>query len=231
VPLLDDFDLASPYPRVVGAGRLVQPLLQWSWLTFLPVRAMERSRRASLAAAGGQFLAVRRDANDRAGGHAAVRDSVLEDIELTRSVKRSGGAITIADGSRIATALMYGSWAEVVAGYTKSLWAAFRAPWAAALAALVLLVLYVLPAVLAPAAALVGAWSVSASGLAGYLLGVAGRVVSATATGGRVWPDALAHPASVLVFVWLLARSYRHRRRGRLTWKGRPVEVARRSEP
>ena len=58
-------DLLTPVPpdrrRPVGE-RLVQPLLQWSWLTFLPLRAMERSPRPSLAAAGGQFLVV-----DRAG--------------------------------------------------------------------------------------------------------------------------------------------------------------------
>ena len=37
--------LLSPYPRITGAGRLIQPLLQWSWLTFLPLRVMERSPR------------------------------------------------------------------------------------------------------------------------------------------------------------------------------------------
>ncbi|GFJ77598.1 hypothetical protein Phou_017780 [Phytohabitans houttuyneae] len=87
-------DLLSPYPRIVAgtAGeRLVQPLLQWSWLTFLPLRAMERSPRPSLAAAGGQFLVVDRAGYDRAGGHAGVRDEVLEDVALARAVKRTGG--------------------------------------------------------------------------------------------------------------------------------------------
>src|SRR5690606_28603156 len=113
VALLRQFDLVSPYPRVVGAGRLVQPLLQWCWLTFLPLRAMERSRRPVLAAAGGQFLAVRRKTYDRAGGHGAVRGRVLEDVELAREVKRAGGRITVVDGSAIATAHMYDSWPEV----------------------------------------------------------------------------------------------------------------------
>ena len=49
------------------AERLVQPLLQWSILTFLPLRLAERSRRPSLAAANGQFLVVRRAAYERAG--------------------------------------------------------------------------------------------------------------------------------------------------------------------
>jgi len=84
VALLDDtgLDLLSPYPRQAAPGptALVQPLLQWSWLTFLPLRAAERSARTSLAAANGQLLAVRRTAYDRAGGHAAVHDDVVEDV-------------------------------------------------------------------------------------------------------------------------------------------------------
>ena len=219
--LLGPFDLATPYPRIVGAGRLVQPLLQWSWLTFLPVRAMERSRRPSLAAAGGQFLVVRREAYERAGGHATVRDRVIEDVELARAVKRAGGRITIADGSRLATARMYGTWADLVAGYTKSLWASFSSPWSATAVAAMLVLLYTLPPLVAVGAAAIGAWPSAAAAAVAYLLGVAGRVVTARATGGPALPDALAHPASVAALVWLLARSYRARRRGRLVWKGR----------
>ena len=118
----EGFDLVSPYPRIVAVGageRLVQPLLQWSWLTFLPLRAMERSRRPALAAAGGQFLVVTRAGYERAGGHAAVRDRVLEDIELARAVKRSGGRVALADGSRIASCRMYESWRDLASGYTK----------------------------------------------------------------------------------------------------------------
>ena len=58
---------------------------------------------------------------------------------------------------------------------------------------------------------------------AAYLMGVAGRVVSASVTGGRSWPDAVAHPISIGVFAWLVARSLRLRRRGQLSWRGRPV--------
>jgi hypothetical protein len=60
-------------------------------------------------------------------------------------------------------------------------------------------------------------------GLAGYAAGVAGRVIAARRTGGRAWPDALAHPASIAALGALTARSWRLRRAGRLAWKGRPV--------
>jgi hypothetical protein len=226
VGLLDGFDLVTAYPRIlaIGAGgRLVQPLLQWSWLTFLPLRAMERSARPSLAAAGGQFLLVTRAGYERAGGHAGVRDHVLEDIALARAVKRTGGRVTIADGSRLATCAMYSSWPALVAGYTKSLWASFGSPLAAAVVLGLLLLLYAVPAPLAVISAALGAWTWAAAAGLAYVFGVAGRVTTARASRGRAWPDALAHPASVAVLAWLVLRSYLHR--GQIMWKGRRVDL------
>ncbi|QGN47671.1 glycosyltransferase [Micromonospora sp. WMMD558] len=218
--------LLSPYPRIVvatAADRLVQPLLQWLWLTFLPLRAMERSARPSLAAAGGQFLLVDRAGYTAAGGHAAVADRILEDVELARAVKRAGGRIALADGSRLATCRMYDDWPQLRDGYTKSLWATFGHPLAAGVVVALLLLLYTAPPLVTVAALAAGAPGVAAGAAGAYLLGVAGRVLSARATGGRWWPDALAHPVSVAVLGWLTLRSYHLRKRRRLTWRGRPV--------
>jgi hypothetical protein len=209
-------DLVSPYPTIVGQD-LVQPLLQWSWLTFLPLRAIRCSSRESLAAAGGQFLVVRAAAYAAAGGHGAVRDRVLEDIGLARAIKRSGGRITLADGSTLATCRMYRSWRELTNGYAKSLWASFGSPVGAAAVVTLLIALYVLPF----AAMLTG----SMAGLVGYLLAVAGRAVTARAAGGRWFPAAFTHPISIVIFSWLVVVSFTRRRRGRLRWKGRAVEV------
>jgi hypothetical protein len=203
-------DLVSPYPRQEAPGRtrLVQPLLQWSWLTFLPLRVAERAASPSLAAANGQLLAVRRETYRRAGGHAAVKGEVVEDVALLRAVKRAGGRGGVVDGTALATTRMYEDWPALVEGYTKSLWTV-PVPALAVLAAL-----YLVP----PAAALAG----SRAGLAGYAAGVAGRLVAARRTGGSS-VDAPAHPASVVTLLWLAARSRRRRRAGALSWKGRPV--------
>ncbi|MEV4628337.1 glycosyltransferase [Micromonospora sp. NPDC049523] len=218
--------LLTPYPRIVAGSigeRLVQPLLQWTWLTFLPLRLMERSPRPSLAAAGGQFLVLDRDGYRRAGGHTAVRDRILEDIELARAVKRAGARIALADGSALADCRMYGSWTELRDGYTKSLWASFGSPVAAAAVLTLLLLLYTVPPLLAVGAAVAGAAPLAWAAFAAYLLGVAGRLVSARASGGRTWPDVLAHPLSVALLGWLTLRSYHLHRRQRLFWRGRPV--------
>ncbi len=211
-------DLVSPYPRQVAGSvseRLIQPLLQWSWLSFLPLGLAERSARPSLAAANGQFLVVDAGAYARAGGHTGVRGHVVEDVALLAAVKRAGGHGVVVDGTRQATCRMYDGWHDLEAGYTKSLWAAFGSPWGAAGVAAVLTVMYVLP----PVAALTG----SRAGWVGYAAGVTGRLLVARRVESRPWPDALAHPACILVFDWLVARSLIGRRRGVLQWKGRPL--------
>jgi cellulose synthase/poly-beta-1,6-N-acetylglucosamine synthase-like glycosyltransferase len=212
-------DLVSPWPRPVTASvaeRLVQPLGPWLWVTALPVRLAERSRRPSLTAANGQFLVVRRSVYARAGGHGAVRGEVIEDVALARAVKRAGGRAVPVDGSRLAACRMYDGWPALRAGYAKSLWASVGgSPGASVAVAAGLSAVWVLPAL----AALRG----SRAGLVGYAAGVAGRAVSAAATGSRVWPDSLAHPLSMLLFDVLLAGSVRGRRRGTLSWRGRAL--------
>ncbi len=220
-------DLLSPYPRQLAgtpAERLVQPLLQWSWLTTLPLRVAERSARPSLAAANGQLLAVDAAAYRRAGGHEAVRGEVLDDVALLRAVKRSGGRGAVIDGTLLATCRMYDGWADLRRGYEKSLWAAFGSTPAAVAVATALVVVYVVPpaAVLAaPVAGLGG--RTAAAGAIGYAAGVAGRAAVARRMGGRAWPDSLAHPVSIAAFALLVARSLRGHRAGTLTWKGRAL--------
>ncbi|MGI0064979.1 MAG: glycosyltransferase, partial [Nitrosopumilaceae archaeon] len=227
VALLDGagLDLVCPYPRqraqTVGE-RLVQPLLQWSWLSFLPLRLAERLPFPSLCAANGQLLACRVDAYWKAGGHGAVADQVIEDVQLARAFKRAGLRVAIADGTDVATCRMYGGWAQLRDGYTKSLWAAFGSPRGAAIAVGLLAWLYVVP----PAAAAVGLArrdrALALAGLSGYAAGVAGRAACAHRTGGRPL-DGLAHPASITALGWLIARSLRHKATGRLRWRGRPL--------
>jgi hypothetical protein len=220
VALLDGagLDVVCPFPRQLAetvGERLVQPLLQWSWLTTLPLRLAETSPRPSLTAACGQFVVVRRAALHRAGGFAAIRGAVLDDLALVRAIKAAGGHGGVVDGTDLASCRMYTGWPDLRAGYGKSLWAAFGSPARAAAVCGLLGAAYVVPA----AAALRG----SRLGAAGYLAGVASRLIAARRTGGRAVPDAFAHPVSVLAFGYLTASSWRDRRAGRLSWKGRAI--------
>lgn len=218
VALLEHLDLVCPYPRQITHGwlqRLVQPLLQWSWLTFLPLELAERSAHPMLSAGNGQFMAVRKQAYAGAGGHASVRDRVLEDLALVRQFKAAGLQVAMADGTSIAACRMYASSRDLVDGYTKSLHDAFG-PATVGLLGL----LYVVPIGVALTSRDRPARILAAGA---YLVAVAGRVAVARRTRQPI-ADGFAHPASILGLTALYARSVLAARRGRLTWRGRALD-------
>jgi GT2 family glycosyltransferase len=74
------------------------------------------------AAANGQYVLIRRAAYERAGGHEAVRAAILEDVELARHVKASGGRLLFLPGAAWVRTRMYRSFSEMRRGWTKNLY-------------------------------------------------------------------------------------------------------------
>jgi chlorobactene glucosyltransferase len=87
-------------------------------------RQGERAWLRALGAANGQFMLFRRDVYELIGGHAAVRDHLVEDVLLGRLVaERTGEGIKLinCDGSRLVHCRMYESFADLWEGFTKNL--------------------------------------------------------------------------------------------------------------
>jgi cellulose synthase/poly-beta-1,6-N-acetylglucosamine synthase-like glycosyltransferase len=208
-------DFLSPYPRQIAqsfAERLIQPLLQWSWLTTVPLRYAESSGQQSMAVANGQFFVVRRSALVAIGGYQSVKHAVIDDVFLARELVKNGSSGTVINGSDIAETRMYTSWSEIKAGYGKSLNQAFGSIVGAVFVVAFLIATSIAPVLLG----LLG----NPYGWLGFTAIVGTRVLSAIKSGGRVL-DSVLHPISVLALIYLIVYSYL--RRGRIQWKGRTV--------
>jgi glycosyltransferase involved in cell wall biosynthesis len=213
-------DLVSPYPKQLtssGLAKLVQPLLQWSWLTTVPLGLTRRTTRGSLAVANGQFLVCKSQAYAASGGHEAIKDQVLDDIELLRAFYKNGFKGCVIDGSALATCQMYRTDKQLIAGYSKSLWKAFGGIFGSLAINAFFVFVYVFP--------LYGFFS-NQSELAtlGLLAGTSGRVISARVTRSRIFPEALLHPVSIIIFLWLNIVSWSRHLRGINTWKARDLK-------
>ncbi len=212
-----NWDFISPYPRQIAKTfleRLIQPLLQWSWLSSVPLRFSERGHFASMIIANGQFMIVKRDAYIKAGGHKAIRHEVLDDLELARLLVRKGFSGGVAEGSNIAVCRMYDNPRDLVSGYTKSLWRAFGTPVGTSVAVLFLIATGVVPFILA-VSGYPSAWI-------GYFTIVLSRYVAAVRT--RSTPStALLHPLAILTLVFLIGKSWYQKINGQLVWRGRSV--------
>jgi glycosyltransferase involved in cell wall biosynthesis len=208
-------DFISPYPRQIAltwGERLAQPLLQWSWMSTLLLRFSEKFPLLSTVVCNGQFLVAKYEALIAIDGFSSVAHKVLDDIELGRSLVKSGFRGTVIDGSQLASTRMYQSFNELRAGYGKSLHTAFGSLFGAIFVALFISVTGVLPFLLA----LTG----NTYAIAALMAIFATRVLSAYASSTRL-RDAFLHPLSVALFIYLLHYSWR--RRADAQWKGRKV--------
>ncbi|CAB4636135.1 unannotated protein [freshwater metagenome] len=208
-------DFLSPYPAQIAltmSERLVQPLLQWTWMTTVPLRLAMKSKRKSLAVANGQFFFIRKSSLVASGGFEAIRSSVLDDIDMARALIAAGYHGGVCDGSSIASTRMYSSFNQIRAGYGKSLAKGFGgAGGSIAIAALTFISGFI---------PLIGAVAGSTIATTSFILVIASRMISALSS-RSLMIDALLHPISTIVFIYLLA--YSNLLRGKITWKGRAV--------
>lgn len=105
--------------------RLVVPLMALVILAYLPLPLVHHTSWPVFAAANGQCLAFRRRAYQTIGGHAALRDNVLEDVNFARRIKARGFRLRMADGAGLITCRMYLDWPAVRDGFAKNILAGY----------------------------------------------------------------------------------------------------------
>lgn len=117
---LDFFSLIPFEEMGTPVEHLVIPMVHVLYFAYVPNDRIMKDKRVSLSAANGQFMCFRREAYDRAGGHASVRDALVEDVFLARHCKRLGMRIALVDGSSAVVCRMYTSAREVFHGFSKN---------------------------------------------------------------------------------------------------------------
>jgi chlorobactene glucosyltransferase len=218
--------LLSIFPRQrLGsfAERLAVPtLLHWTVYNFLPLPIAFATRSgASFAAANGQFMLFTRQAYEACGTHEAVRSQILEDVALSREVKKSGHKAILADGGPTVHTRMYNGAGEVWRGYSKNAFAFFNyKPYFLAVGIVVLVALYIAPLPLAALAFACGDTLAAALFVAQYLIAVQTRLLLAVRF-AYPFPDAFLHPLAVgyLIAIQVNSMVWSITRRG--VWKGR----------
>lgn len=226
--IAEQADLVSGFlrQRVPTWGeRLTVPAIFWCFLSFLPLALAHRVRAPGLSLTNGQWMLFRKAAYQAVGGHAAVRESPIDDIALGRRVKAHGLRWRAVDAGEYVSCRMYAGFRAAVEGFTKNLFAVFDFRlveylfvWAwmtlVTVEPLAVLVLWLLgvgratfalwPALLA-VTEMLALWWIAMARLrfARYL--------------------ALLYPASMLLLILIAFRSMLWTMTGRTTWKGRTL--------
>jgi chlorobactene glucosyltransferase len=118
-------DLVSVLPRQeMGTfwERLVQPHVFFALQSRVgDLRHMNRTRTVWNAIANGQFVLTTRIAYEAVGTHAAVRDSIAEDVMLAQTYVLGGRDIFLLHAMDFMATRMYRSLREIIAGWSKNL--------------------------------------------------------------------------------------------------------------
>jgi glycosyltransferase involved in cell wall biosynthesis len=222
--------MLSYSPRQIVSGfwqRTLMPLV-FSELAMAYPPAKVSDPNQWVAAANGQFLLVEREAYRRIGGHAAVADKVLEDVELAFLAKRRKLGLRFRYADDAVSTRMYRTNAAMIEGWTKNLALLFNNTLSTALwRALDFILLVGLPWLA------VELWSArfSARSLewlgAGWVLALLWarnlfRFYARVAKSNFPFVDCALSPLGLPLFVALLYRSwFQHRVLKQISWKGR----------
>ena len=218
-----ELGLLSAFPEKVTitlAEKLVVPVVDMFVYAGLPLWLTYLSRFPSLAAASGLWIAFTREAYQRVGGHQAVSNQIVEDVELSRLAKKGGIKILTSAGTRVVSCRMYHSFSEVWNGFSKNLFGLVgykMIPFFILM--LGLLTMCVLP--------YITVWFASLRGLAivAIVMNIVMRMVLALKYRHPFVTSVILHPFGVLLTLLIGVNSFWQVKRGRLQWKGRQIDL------
>lgn len=222
--------MLSYSPRQIVAGfwqRTLMPLIFSELaLAYPPSKVSDPNQR--IAAANGQFLLVEREAYRRIGGHPAVADRMLEDVEMAALAKRRRVGLRFRYADDAVATRMYRTTSAMLEGWTKNLVLLFNNALALALwRALDIALLIGLPWLA------IELWSAHFTPRSVQWLGVGWVLILLWVRNlvrfyGRVaksnfgFLDCALSPLGLPLFVVLLYRSwFQHRVLKQVSWKGR----------
>jgi len=126
--LKNNLDVTSIYPRQIAvtfSERMSVRFINFIILSFMPLVLVKHTKGPFFSTAIGQFLLFTREAYEKTGGFEAVKAEILEDINISKQVKRCGLKIMVYDGSDSIFCRMFTNLPDVIKGFSRFIYAAF----------------------------------------------------------------------------------------------------------
>ncbi len=222
-------DLVSQMARLrvhTGWERLVVPAFVYFFALLYPFRWSNRPRARTAAAAGGCSL-IRRGALERAGGVAAVRGAVIDDVALARALKRSGARTYLGLADLVDSVRPYPTLASLWRMVARSAYAQLRHSVLLLTGTVVgLALVFLAPPVTTVVGAVAGDTAALALGAAAWLL-MAATYAPMLRYYGQPAAAALLLPVTACLYLAMTVDSAVQHYRGRgAAWKGRTYSAA-----
>jgi chlorobactene glucosyltransferase len=210
--------MLSICPRFEMPGfweRVAMPQLAITLFTVIPTWLGNRTTIAELGIGGGPGNLVRRQVYEEAGGHAALKDAVIDDVGLAHLLRAEGERTEVVRADHLVSLRMYHGAREIIDGFTKNLFPALGYRISTAVVALALMLLMNLVPF---ALALTG--NVRSLEIVALILVI--RLALFASLGYGLVNSVLGHPLTVVFWSWIFLRSiWKTGVRKEMLWRGR----------
>ncbi|SER45206.1 glycosyltransferase [Salisediminibacterium halotolerans] len=209
------------YPLKGTLAHFIVPLQHMIIFMHLPMPFANWTKWPAASASHGAFMMFRAEAYRAAGGHEAVKNSLVEDVHLTRNIKKAGWYTRLTNPTKTVDCYMYDNDRDVWNGFSKNSFPGIgrRMTLGAALVIFYFL-FFVFPLLLLPVSLVSGQMIYAAP----FVLSVLMKFSVDLVTGQKKWL-ALFTPVSFALLIALLFYSaYLDRSKRGFSWKGRSYQ-------
>jgi chlorobactene glucosyltransferase len=229
--LRNKLDTISVYPRQIAVTfheRMTISFIHFAILSFMPLILVSMTKNPFFSTGIGQFFLFKRQVYEKIGGFEAVKEEILEDIHISKQVKRFGFKIMVFDGSSSIFCRMFTNLPEVIKGFSRFIYAAFGGFIMEFIAISFISLLFLFPFVLLPVEIFIFKLSglVLTLNIIQIFLILIIKIILAIRFKSRIL-DVLFTPVSVAYIAIIGANSYIQSRFGKgVFWKGRTYGVS-----
>lgn len=224
-------DALSIYPNQITVTfheRMTVPFINFAILSFMPLVLVKKAKSAFFSTGIGQFFLFKREVYEKFGGHESVKGEILEDVHISKQVKKFGYKIMVFDGSNNIFCRMYHNFDEVIKGFSKFIFAAFDYNGFMEMIAMSFFsIIFMVPFLLLPMGVFIFSWSgrVITFNIIQICIILVIKIILSMRFRNRIL-DVLLTPVSVAYMVLIAGNSYFQAKLGKgIYWKGRTYSI------
>jgi chlorobactene glucosyltransferase len=224
-------DALSAIPKQIMVGiheRLVITWVHFGILSLLPLIMVKKSKYPLFCTANGQCMLFKREVYRKIGGHRSIKTKILEDIHISKQVKRHGYRFMIFDGSKNIYCRMYRNFSGLIKGFSRFMFAAFDFKvFNIAAAILFISAIFLLPFILLPLGTLVFDWPdlIINQIIIQTIIVLAMRIILSIRLKNRIL-DTILHPVSMVYIILICINSVLQTKFGEgAYWKDRSYNI------
>jgi len=231
--LCNGLDALSVYPKQIKVTfheRMTVSFINFAILCVMPLGLIKKTRHPLFCTAIGQFMLFKRSVYEKIGGHESVRGEILDDIHISKQVKRCGYRFMIFDGRSNVYCRMYRSFKEVTRGFSKVISAAFNYNfWIQSICISLVSIIFLFPFILLPMGIFIFDWAripvfLNIMQITVILII---RIVLSIRFKNRILDMLLFHPFAIVYIILISMNSYLQSKFGEgVCWKDRVYNVS-----